>query len=334
MKTRAIILNNYPRLMPSERDVDIVRIKVDSCSSDDILIRLLFLSVDPYMRNRLRPEGTRYIKQLEIGKPIVSMGIGEVIDSRNTKFKPGDIVTGMLPWQEFAAINTALVKPIQKNNMPITAQLGILGYPGLTAYVGVYKIAKPAEGQTFFISGAAGAVGSLAGQLAKLHGCYVVGSTGSQEKINYLINDCQYDAAFNYRQYQENYISALKKYCPHGIDINFENVGGNLLEAVIECLNPNSTIVLCGAISQYNSYNPRQGPTNFRKLNSINSKLIGYIVSDYNNLFDEFQQYMAMLYQTGKIVYRETIVEGLNNAWSAFIGLFEGKNTGKMLVTI
>src|SRR5262249_5764403 len=158
------------------------------------------------------------------------------------------------------------VKHIRKTSMPISTQLGILGYPGLTAYVGICKIAKLVAGQTIFISGAAGAVGSLAGQLAKLFGCHVIGSTSSQEKVNFLINDCHYNAAFNYQQYQENYISVLKKYCPQGIDINFENVGGKLLEAVIECLNPNSTIVLCGAISQYNTPNPRIGPSNFNKL--------------------------------------------------------------------
>src|SRR5579872_5526445 len=164
MKTSAIILNSYPQLIPSNKNVDFVRIKLDSCSFDDILVRIRFLSVDPYMRNRLRAEGTNYIAQLEIGKPIVSMGIGEVIESKTTQFKPGDIVIGMFPWQEFAVMNAKLVKSIQKNDMPITAQLGILGYPGLTAYIGVCKIAKPVHGQTFFISAAAGAVGSLAGQ--------------------------------------------------------------------------------------------------------------------------------------------------------------------------
>jgi len=216
----------------------------------------------------------------------------------------------------------------------MTAQLGILGYPGLTAYIGICKIAQPASGQTIFISGAAGAVGSLAGQFAKIHGCYVVGSTSTKEKIDYLINNCHYDAVFNYQQYRENYISAIKKYCHHGIDINFENVGGKLLEAVIECLNPHSTIVLCGAISQYNTQNPRLGPSNFHMLNSKNAKLVGYIVTDYDHMFDEFQQYIIKQYQEGKITYYETIIEGLQNAWSAFIGLFEGKNIGKMLVAI
>jgi hypothetical protein len=286
------------------------------------------------MRNRLRPEGTHYIKPLEIGKPIISMGLGEVIISESNKFKRGDRVIGMLPWQEYSIINANTVKHIRQTTMPVTTQLGILGYPGLTAYVGICKIAKPVPGQTIFISSAAGAIGSLAGQLAKLHGCYVVGSTSSQEKINYLMNHYHYDAAFNYQKYQEDYITAIKKYCQYGIDIDFENVGGKLLEAVIECLNPNSTILLCGAISQYNSKTPRQGPNNFQKLHAKNAKLIGYIVTDYNDLFDEFQEYIIKHYQEGKLSYHETIVEGLKNAWPAFIGLFEGKNIGKMLVAI
>lgn len=286
------------------------------------------------MRNRLRPEGTNYIKPLEIGKPIVSMGIAEVIQSESDKFKRGDMVVGMLPWQEYSILNENMVKHIRRTNMPITTQLGILGFPGLTAYVGICKIAKPIANQTIFISGAAGAVGSLAGQLAKLHGCYVVGCTSSQEKINYLINEYHFDAAFNYHQYKEDYISALNKYCYRGIDINFENVGGKLLEAAIDCLNQNSTIVLCGAISQYNSQNPRQGSSNFNKLNSKNAKLIGYMVTDYDYLFDEFQHFIIKHYQEGKITYHETIVKGIKNAWPAFIGLFESKNIGKMLVEI
>ncbi len=334
MKTKAIILNNYPKFTPSSKDVDCISIQLDNFPSETVLIRLLFLSVDPYMRNRLRPEGTHYIKPLEIGKPIISMGIGEVIESKTVKFKSGDLVIGMFPWQEFAVINANAAKPIRQTTLPITTQLGILGYPGLTAYIGINKIAKPLPGQTIFISSAAGAVGSLAGQLAKIHGCHVVGSTSSQEKINYLIDYYHYDTAFNYQQYREDYASAIKKYCPHGIDINFENVGGKLLEAVIECLNLQSTIVLCGAISQYNSQNPRQGPNNFHKLNSKNAKLIGYIVTDYDHLFDEFQQYIIDQYLKGKINYHETIINGLGNAWSAFIGLFDSKNIGKMLVKI
>ena len=334
MKSNAIILNKYPQSLPHESDVDFVQIKIGSYYPDSILIRLLFLSVDPYMRNRLRPEGTKYIKPLEIGLPIVSMGIGEIIESESDKFKRGDIVVGMLPWQEYAILNPNTVKHIRQNNMPVTTQLGILGYPGLTAYVGICKIAKPVSDQTIFISAAAGAVGSLAGQLAKIQGCYVVGSTSSTKKIDYLINNCHYDAVFNYHQYQNDYISALNKYCSRGIDIDFENVGGMLMEAAIECLNQNSTIVLCGAISQYNEQDPRQGPKNFYKLNAKNAKLVGYIVTDYDHLFDEFQQFVIKNYKEGKITYHETIIKGLKNSWPAFIGLFEGKNIGKMIVDI
>jgi len=334
MKTNAIILNNYPQSLPRESDATFIQIKISACKSDNILVRLLFLSVDPYIRNRLRAEGTKYINPLKIGMPIVSMGIGEIIESGSDKFKPGDIVVGMLPWQEYSILNPNTVKHVRQTNMPVTTQLGILGYPGLTAYVGICKIAKPVSGQTIFISAAAGAVGSLAGQLAKIQGCYVVGSTGSTEKVDYLINHCHFDAAFNYHQYQNDYKSALNKYCPRGIDITFESVGGKLLESAIECLNQNSTIVLCGAISQYNAQEPRQGPKNFNKLNAKNAKLVGYIVTDYDHLFDEFQQFVIKNYQEGRIRYHETIFNGLENAWPAFIGLFEGKNIGKMLVDI
>ncbi len=288
MKTSAIILNSYPQGHPSEQDVSLINIPLGSCYSDQILIRLLFLSVDPYMRNRLRPEGTKYISQLNIGEPLVSMSIGEVVESNAANFQKGDIVIGMLPWQKLSVVDANTVKLVRQTTMPVTTQLGILGYPGFTAYIGVCQIAKPVLGQTVFVSSAAGAVGSLAGQLAKLHGCYVVGCASTDEKVDCLLNNYHFDAAFNYRHYQNDYAAAIRKYCPQGIDIDFENVGGSLLEAVIESLNSHAMIVLCGAISQYNKQNPRQGPDNFHKLIPKKSKLVGYIVTDYDYMFDEF----------------------------------------------
>lgn len=334
MMSRSIILQNYPKSFPTHSNVKLVNRHVELESKNRILIRSLYLSVDPYMRNRLRSSGTKYIDALQIGEPIVSMGIGEVLDSQAAHFKPGDKIIGMIPWQEFSTIDASTVKPIRSCNLPLTAQLSILGYPGLTAYVGIHHIAKPQPGQTIFISSAAGAVGSIAGQLAKLNGCYVVGCASSDEKIKYLIDDLKYDAAFNYLEHQDDYVSAIKKFCPHGIDINFENVGGAILEAAIDCLNPRGIIVLCGAISQYNSLNPRQGPKNFNLLISKRAKLEGFIVTNYDYLFDEFQNYMIQLCEERKITYRETVVKGLENSWKAFISLFEGKNIGKMIVSI
>lgn len=334
MKTSAIILQNYPEDYPSRQNAKLINLQLNPCSTGNILIRSLYLSVDPYMRNRLRPTGTNYLEPLCLGKPIVSMGIGEVIESKTSNFNTGDLVIGMIPWQEFAVIDANGMKHIRQTCLPITTQLGILGYPGLTAYVGICHIAKPKPGQTIFISSAAGAVGSLAGQLAKLSDCYVVGCASSDEKVDHLVTELGYDTAFNYLQHQKNLKSTLQHYCPQGIDIDFENVGGNILEAVIECLNPHSTIVLCGAISQYNSQFPRRGPKNFHKLTQKEAKLVGYIVTDFEHIFDEFQQNIIQFYQKGKISYHETIVNGFENAWDAFIGLFEGKNIGKMLVAI
>ncbi len=332
--SRAIILKNYPATYPTEKDAQLVRIALGDCSSNKLVIRTLFLSVDPYMRNRMRPEGTQYSTPFKLHEPIVSMGIGEVVTSETANFRAGDLVIGMMPWQDFSVIDAMHVTPIMKTDLPISAQLSILGYPGLTAYVGMCHIAKPTPGQTVFISSAAGAVGSLAGQLAKIEGCHVVGCTGTDEKVDYLINDLGYDAAFNYHLYQNNYRAVLQKHAPQGIDINFENVGGRLLESVIEFLNLNSIIILCGMISQYNTINPRRGPSNFSNLPSKNAKLIGFIVTEYDHLMAEFQQQMITHYKNGNILYRETIVDGLDNAWKAFLDLFEGKNIGKMLIAL
>ncbi len=334
MKTTAIILDKYPDHHPRDNDVKIMQLKLSTCVVGEVLVRLLFLSVDPYIRNRLRPNGTRYIAAIKLGEPIVSMGIGEVIDSQAENFKPGDIVIGMLPWQKYCVINAGCIKHVRQTNLTITTQLGVLGYPGFTAYIGICHLAKPMAGQTVFISSAAGAVGSLAGQLAKLHGCYTVGCASTDEKINYLINELHYDSAFNYHKYKNNYVAALREHCPLGIDVNFENVGGALLEAAIECLNKNSKIILCGLISQYNSKNYQKGPDNFYKLNSKHAELIGYIVTDYEYLFDEFYQNIIKYISEGKIIYNEIIVDGLENAWLEFSNLFKSNNIGKVLVAI
>lgn len=332
--TRAIILNNYPIGSPKPENITIINIQLPDCNENQIRVRTLFFSVDPYMRNRLRPEGTLYINAFGLGDVLVSMGIAEVMQSELGEFKVGDLVIGMLPWQEFAIIEASKVKPILKSIMPITTYLGIMGYPGLTAYVGIHYFAKPTPGQKIFISGAAGAVGSLAAQMAKLLGCNVVGSTSNKEKIDYLLDDLKINAAFNYKKYQNNYKVAFEKYCPEGIDTYFENVGGEMLEAVIEYIKPNSTIVLCGAISQYNNSNPKKGPVNFNQLVQKKLKLVGYIVTDYDCLWNEFQHYISSNYQNGMISYRETIIDGFENLWPAFISLFESKNIGKMLVSL
>ena len=332
--TRAVVLNHYPIGSPKPDNVTLINLQLPDCNENQICVRALFFSVDPYMRNRLRPEGTQYIPAFGLGQVLESMGIAEVIQSESCQFKVGDLVIGMLPWQEFSIVDVSKVKPVQKTIMPLTTHLGIMGYPGLTAYVGIHYFAKPTYGQKMFISGAAGAVGSIAAQMAKLLGCNVIGSTSNQEKIDYLLNDLKIHGAFNYTKYQNNYKSALENNCPEGIDIYFENVGGEMLEAVIDYIKPNSTIVICGAIAQYNDPNPKRGPVNFNTLIQKKLKFLGYIVTDYDHLWNEFQHYVSHHYQKGMISYRETIIEGFENLWPAFINLFESKNIGKMLVSL
>ena len=284
------------------------------------------------MRNRLAPGRTKYIDSFKLNQPLESMGIAEVIESDIQGYKVGDLVTGMLPWQELSLMHPEQLTHLDDHGMPISASLGVLGYPGLTAYVGI-QLAELKPGQTVYVSSAAGAVGSLAGQLAKLQGCYVVGSAGSDAKVTYLRDELKFDAAFNYKNYKD-YGVALKQYCPKGIDVNFENVGGRMLEAAIDHLNEFGRVILCGAISQYNLRKALVGPKNFNLISKKSARFIPYIVTDYAHLLPEFKQKIALLCQKKQLSYSETLIEGIESAWPAFISLFSGKNTGKMLVTV
>lgn len=304
---------------------------VDVPREGQLLVRTQVLSVDPYMRGRMSMAKS-YIPPFVIGKPIESGGIGEVLRSESPHFAVGDVVVGMLPWQAQGIAAANSVRKVTPG-APLTAQLGVLGMPGLTAYVGLLDIGKPKAGETVFVSGAAGAVGSVVGQVAKLQGCRVVGSAGSDSKVRYLLEELGFDAAFNYKTAADQR-KALKELCPAGIDVYFDNVGGDTLEAVIWNLNDHARVPLCGMISMYNDAELPPGPRNLMELVRRRVRMEGFIVTDHAKRNPDFMRDMLGWLEAGKVKHTETFFEGLAQAPRALIGLLRGENVGKMLVRV
>ena len=259
--------------------------------------------------------------------------MGQIVKSNSDRFQVGDYVLGMLGWREFYVSPAKGMTKIDPTIAPIQSFLGTVGMPGRTAYVGLLDIGQPKEGETVFVSAAAGAVGSIACQISKIKGCHVVGSTGSDQKVNWLLEKARVDVAFNYKQ-ANNLEDELRQHCPDGIDIYFENVGGEHLEAAISLMNVFGRIILCGMISQYNETAPQPGPKNLISAIGKRLKLQGFIVSDHTDRVSDFYGDMRQWINEGMIKWEETIIEGLENAPQAFIGLFKGENMGKMTVKI
>jgi NADPH-dependent curcumin reductase CurA len=336
--SREIHLKHRPAGMPTENDFQLVRVEVPDLRDGEFLVRNLWMSVDPYMRGRMR-EIKSYISPFQMGKPLEGGCVGQIIKSNNNKFTVGDYVLGNLGWREYwiSDGNGSDVTRIDPNMAPIQWYLGILGLTGLTAYMGILKIAQLIENDnsTVFVSAAAGAVGSVACQIAKIKGDRVIGSTGSHEKVKWLLDQAGINHAFNYKEVGETNISAeLGKSCPDGIDIYFDNVGGKHLEAAIENMKTFGRIVLCGMISQYNLTSTPTGPSNLMLAISNRLKLQGFIVRDHYDILNEFYVDMSKWIGEGKMKWRETVIEGLENAPKAFLYLFKGENIGKMLVKI
>jgi NADPH-dependent curcumin reductase CurA len=336
--SREIHLKQRPVGMPTENDFQLVRVEVPDLRDGEFLVRNLWMSVDPYMRGRMR-EIKSYISPFQIGKPLEGGCVGQIMKSNNNKFTVGDYVLGNLGWREYwiSEGSGSDVTRIDPNMAPIQWYLGILGLTGLTAYMGILKIAQLIEkdNSTVFVSAAAGAVGSVACQVAKIKGGRVIGSTGSHEKVKWLLDQAGIDHAFNYKEVGETNISAeLGKSCPDGIDIYFDNVGGKHLEAAIENMKTFGRIVLCGMISQYNLTSTPTGPSNLFLAVSNRLKLQGFIVRDHYDILNEFYADMSKWIGEGKMKWRETVIEGLENAPKAFLYLFKGENIGKMLVKI
>jgi NADPH-dependent curcumin reductase CurA len=281
----------------------------------------------------LMNERTPYGRGIQVDDTMIGATVGKVLQSNHPGFVKGDIVEGMLGWREYAVSDGQGLRKVDPKVAPISTALGVLGIPGLTAYFGLLEVARPSAGETVMVSGAAGAVGSVAGQIAKLQGCRVVGTAGSDPKINYLVGELGFDAAFNYRSI-ENYYDALKEMCPEGIHVYFDNVGGAMSDAVVRLLQPKARIAVCGQISLYNLERPEPGPRLAPYLLSRQARAEGFLVSDFSDRFPEALQQLSQWLGGRKLKYREDIVDGIENAPRAFIGMLNGRNMGKQLVKL
>ncbi|KAF9902074.1 hypothetical protein BX616_002050 [Lobosporangium transversale] len=303
----------------------------------EVLTRNLIISLDPYMRGKMRDASKKsYSPAFEIGQPLDARGIAEVIESKNEKYPKGSIIHAFIGWEEYTILpdlpTTRIIPDARESKLPLSSYVGVLGMPGLTAYSSLKDIGKPKAGETIFISAASGAVGQLAGQLAKAWGLTVIGSAGSDEKVDYLLKEVGFDHAFNYKKRTAH--DALKELAPKGIDIYFENVGGETLEAALDNLNTHGRIIACGMISQYNTTNP-YGIKNLMQVVSKRLTMRGFIVADFYEQYSEdfFRDVKEMLLKN-EIVYRVDEVNGIQAAPEAFIGLLQGKNFGKQVVKI
>jgi NADPH-dependent curcumin reductase CurA len=329
--SREIRLKNRPVGLPSEKDFELVAAPVPVPGADEVLVRNLYMSVDPYMRGRMT-EQPSYVEPFQLGQPLDGGCVGQVVQSQAGTFQVGDYVLGRKGWREYYVSDGADLTKIDPTLAPPQAYLGVLGMPGMTAYVGLLDIGRPQAGNTVFVSAAAGAVGSVVCQIAKLKGCRVVGSAGSAAKVHWLREVAGVDATFNYKEVT-SLTGELGKHCPHGIDVYFENVGGSHLEAALEHMNIRGRIVLCGMISQYNE-TTSSGPRNLRLAVRKRLTLTGFIVSDHADRQPQFYADMGAWIAAGKIKWEATIIDGIENAPKAFLGLFRGENTGKMLVRL
>ncbi len=329
--SREIHLVSRPQGVPSESDFRLVEVPLPRPAKGQMLVRNVFMSVDPYMRGRMR-EIKSYVPPFELGRVIDGGSLGVVVESDVAGFAAGDCVLGFQGWREHYTSDGAGQRKVDPAAAPLSAYLGVLGMPGLTAYVGLLDLGTPKPGETVFVSGAAGAVGSVAGQIARIQGCRVAGSAGSPEKVAYLTGELGFDAAFNYRGADLH--AELRRTCPTGIDVYFDNVGGAMLEAALLQMKPFGRIPVCGMIGQYNDAEPAPGPRTLISIIPNRIRMQGFIVSDHQDRMPAFLRDMSGWLAAGRIKYQETIRDGLENAPRAFIGLFEGENTGKMLVRL
>jgi NADPH-dependent curcumin reductase CurA len=327
---RQVLLKRRPSGLPVRDDFDIVDAPLPEPGEGEVLVRGIYLSLDPYMRGRI--SGVRsYARPTEIGEVIEGRVVGQVVRSRHADFAAGDYVAGGYGWQLCSAVAGAQLQRLDPAEAPISTALGVLGMPGLTAYVGLHDIGQPKPGETVVVSAASGAVGAVAGQLARHQGARIVGIAGGADKCRYVEQELGFDAAVDHRS--PDLGAALDRVCPNGIDVYFENVGGAVQQAMFPRLNDFGRMVMCGMISEYNDTTPRAGP-NLASVVRKRLKIQGFIVSDRRELAAEYRAMAAPLVRSGRLKYREDIVAGLDNAPDAFIGLLQGRNFGKLLINL
>ena len=327
---RQFLLAARPDGLPKESDFRLVEAPIPPLSDGEVLLQSVYMSVDPYMRGRITGVKT-YAEPVHVGDLMVGGVVGKVVESRHADYQGGDYAVGYWGWQEFAVSPARALQKLDPNLLPVSTALSVLGMPGMTAYFGFLDLCQPKTGETVVVSGAAGAVGSLVGQIAKLKGCTVIGIAGGDDKVKHLIDDLGFDAAFNYKTVSD-YTAKLKELCPRGVDCYFDNVGGKITDAVFNVLNPFARISICGQISQYNLQAPEMGPRNLSQILIKQARVEGFIVMRFVDRFAEGQRQMAQWVKEGKVKYREDIMDGFENMPRAFIAMLQGHNTGKMLV--
>jgi len=328
--SREIRLVARPQGFPGEDLFEVAETPIPDPADGQLLIRNAYFSVDPYMRPRMN-DVRSYVAPFTLGEAMTGGAVGQVVVSRTKAHPEGSWVLHSLGWREWALSDGSGLRSIDPSVAPVSTSLGVLGMPGLTAYYGLFELGAPKEGETVFVSGAAGAVGSTVGQMAKIAGCRVIGSAGSEEKLAWL-RELGFDAAFNYRERKPR--EALAELAADGIDIYFDNVGGDHLEAAIGALRARGRVVACGSISRYNDVEPASGPRNMFMVVTKRLRIQGYIVSDHFDRFGEFYEQAVEWVGDGRLRYRETVIEGIENAPHAFVGLLRGENIGKMLVKV
>ncbi|MEH6771223.1 NADP-dependent oxidoreductase [Maribacter arcticus] len=329
--TKSIILKQRPVGTPNLVDFELKQLDKElNISEGEILLKSTYISVDPYLRGRMS-EAKSYIPPFEIGQPMSSGVVAEVIASNNYNYKKGNFVAGILPWKTQQISNGEGLQKVDKEKAPLSAYLGILGMTGLTAFLGLHEIGKPKKGETLVVSGAAGAVGSVVGQIGKILGLNVIGIAGSDEKVNMLTSELGFDHGINYKT-TKDMKSAIQKAAPNGVDIYFDNVGGPISDAVLFSINRFARMVICGAISVYNNTELPTGLSVQPFLVKNSALMQGFIVSNYADKFPEAMKHLATWLGEGKLTYKETIVEGFENTPQAFLDMMAGKNKGKMIV--
>ena len=332
MNSREVRLNQRPVGMPKKEDFQIVEVDLPDPEPGQVVVQNVSLTVDPYMRGRM-VDRKSYVAGFSLEEALTGGAIGRVVATANENFAVGEHVESFFGWREAFVAPGQILTKLGNLRAPASVYLGVLGMPGMTAYVGLLEVGELRENEdVVFVSGAAGAVGSAVGQIAKIKGCRTVGSAGSPEKVRHVIEELGFDHAFNYHDgHLERNIFAG---APEGIDVYFDNVGGDHLQAALNCMRPNGRIPLCGAISQYNATAPVPGPNNLAVAIGSQLTLKGFIVSNYNNMREQFMKEMGEWVSNGTLKYQETVFEGIENMPNAFIGLFNGVNTGKMIVNL
>jgi NADPH-dependent curcumin reductase CurA len=330
---REVHLKAIPNGVPSEEIFEIVTLPVREPEPGQVLVRQIWMSVDPYMRSRMRVGGRSYSPPFECNAALDGAAVGQIVASRHPVLQVGQYVVGTSGgFREYFTTHGQGLRVVDPEVAPLPMWLGVLGTPGFTAWVGVREILQPAKGQTLFVSGAAGAVGSVACQIGKALGCRVVGSAGADEKCNWL-RELEVDTALNYKT-TPDFSRALSAACPKGLDLYFENVGGAQLEAALDVINDHGKIALCGLISQYNATAPASGPRNLGNLLTRRIHLRGFIILDHLERFGQFMSEMLPWVKEGRVLARHTVYKGLENAPRAFLDLFEGGNIGKSVVQV